>query len=364
MLTAGAHDAISKTRPGRTVAVVNLHQQPPGQFARNPDWQFPADSIRALIDESVGGRAHFVDATRLATALMGDSIAANLFMLGFAFQKGLVPLQQASIAQAIELNGVAIEANRQAFLWGRRAAVDLQQVERVALPGRPIVVQLPQSLDALVTRRAAFLTDYQNAAYAARYQAFVEKVRQSEAKLGAGDALAKNVAKSLFKLMAYKDEYEVARLFTSGDFEKRLNEAFEGELTVKYNLAPPLFAKRDEQGRLIKTEYGSWVRPAFRLLARARVLRGTVLDVFGKTEERRMERQLIEDYRAAIEAALGGLTEDNLKQVVELAGLPEQIRGFGHVKQASLEKVRVRWRALQEALTGETKETTTPRRAA
>ena len=364
MLTAGAHDAISKTRPGRTMAVVNLHQQPPGQFARNPDWQFPADNIRALIDESVGGRAHFVDATRLATALMGDAIAANLFMLGFAFQKGLVPLQQASIAQAIELNGVAIETNQQAFLWVRRAAVDLQQVERAALPGRPIVVQLPQSLDALVTRRAAFLTDYQNAAYAARYQAFVEKVRQSEARLGAGDALAKSVAKSLFKLMAYKDEYEVARLFTNGDFEKRLNEAFEGEFIVKYNLAPPLFAKRDGQGRLIKTEYGSWMRPAFRLLARLRFLRGTALDVFGKTEERRMERQLIEDYRAAIAAALGGLTESNLEQVVELAGLPEQIRGFGHVKLESVRKVRARWRALQEALTGKAEAAAVPRRAA
>ena len=153
MLTAGAHDAISKTRPGRTVAVINTYQQPPGSFARDPDWQFPAEQIRALIDESVGGQSHFLDGTRLATALMGDSIATNLFMLGYAYQKGLVPLLETSIVQAIQLNGVAVEANKQAFLWGRRAAVDLSQVEKIAMPARPIVVQMPQSLDALIARR-------------------------------------------------------------------------------------------------------------------------------------------------------------------------------------------------------------------
>ena len=352
MLTAGAHDAISKTRPGRTVAVINVHQQPPGQFAQNPDWHFPKEQIQALIDEAVGGQAHFLDATRLATALMGDSIATNLFMLGYAFQKGLLPVREASIMRAIELNGVAIDSNQLSFQWGRRAAIDLKKVERIAIPGKPVVVQMPQNLEALLTRRVAFLTEYQNAAYAARYQALVERVRRAEASLGAGDVLAKAVARYFFKLMAYKDEYEVARLYTDGEFEKRVNEAFEGNFTLKYNLAPPMIAKRDAQGRLVKAEFGPWMRAAFKLMARLRFLRGTALDVFGKTDERRMERQLIEDYETAVTAALPRLTAGNLAQVIELANLPEQIRGFGHVKLASVEKAKARWAALEQELNG------------
>jgi indolepyruvate ferredoxin oxidoreductase len=364
MLTAGALDAISKTRPGRTVAVINTHQQPPGPFARDRDWQFPAEQIRALIEESVGGRAYFIDATRLATALLGDSIAANLFMLGFAFQNGLIPLQEASIARAIELNGVSVEANKQAFLWGRRAAIDPDQVQRIALPAKPVVVQMPQSLDALVRRRAAFLTQYQNAAYARRYEEFVEKVRRAELRVSAGDTLAKTVAKSLSKLMAYKDEYEVARLYTNGEFEKRLKEAFEGEFTLKFHLAPPLFARRDAQGRLLKAQFGRWVWHAFKLLARMRFLRGSAFDVFGKTEERRVERRLIADYEASIEAALAVLDANNLPRAIDLAGIPEEIRGFGHVKLESVQKATTRWRALQEAFTESTREGTSPRRAA
>jgi indolepyruvate ferredoxin oxidoreductase len=339
MLTAGAHDAISKTRPGRTVAVINTHQQPPGQFAQDPDWQFPADQIRALIDESVGGRAHFIDATRLATALLGDSIATNLFMLGFAFQKGFIPLQETSIMKAIELNKVAVEANQQAFDWGRRAAVSLDQVEKIALPAKPVVVQMPQNLETLIRRRAAFLTEYQNARYARHYEDLVAKVRDAEAGLGAGDALSKAVAKYLFKLMAYKDEYEVARLYTNGDFEKRLNAAFEGDFKVSYNLAPPLLAKRDAQGHLVKARYGAWMKPAFKVLAKLKGLRGTALDVFGYSAERKMERGLIRDYEAMISEILATLNRKNQRNAVELACLPERIRGFGHVKERNMAAV-------------------------
>jgi indolepyruvate ferredoxin oxidoreductase len=336
MLTAGAHDAISKTRPGRTVAVINTHQQPPGQFAQNPDWQFPADQIRALIDESVGGRAHFIDATRLATALLGDSIATNLFMLGFAFQKGLIPLQEASILRAIELNGVAVDANNQAFSWGRRAAVSLVQVETIALPAKPIIVQMPQNLETLIRRRIAFLTEYQNAAYAKHYEDLVAKVRDAEAGIGAGDALSKAVAKYLFKLMAYKDEYEVARLYTSGDFEKRLNDSFEGDFKIKYNLAPPLLAKRDAQGHLVKAQYGAWMKYAFKWLAKFKGLRGTALDPFGYTGERKKERGLIRDYESLVTELLANLSQKNHRTAVELACLPERIRGFGHVKDRNV----------------------------
>ncbi len=336
MLTAGAHDAIAKTRPGRTIAVINTHQQPPGPFAQNPDWQFPAQQIRALIDESVGGRSHFIDATGLATALLGDSIATNLFMLGFAFQKGLIPLQEASILHAIELNGVAIDANQQAFLWGRRAAVSLEQVENIALPPKPVVVQMPQNLETLVRRRVAFLTEYQNGAYARQYEDLVTKVREAESGLGAGDALSKAVAKYLFKLMAYKDEYEVARLYSNGDFEKRLNAAFEGDYKVTYNLAPPLFSKRDAQGHLIKSHYGAWMRVAFKVLARLKGLRGTAFDPFGRSAERMMERQLIRDYEAQVTEILPNLSQKNYRTAIELATLPERIRGFGHVKHEHL----------------------------
>lgn len=185
MLTAGSHDAISKMRPGRTRAVVNTHQQPPGQFAKNPDWEFPFAEVRALIEESVGQSADFIDATRLATALMGDSIATNLFMLGYAWQRGELPLTEAALLRAIEMNGVAVESNKKSFLWGRRAAVDLARVERIAVPAQPVVLRMPETLDKLLARRVAFLTSYQDERYAAGFAAVVQQVRQAEALLGA-----------------------------------------------------------------------------------------------------------------------------------------------------------------------------------
>jgi indolepyruvate ferredoxin oxidoreductase len=341
MLTAGAADAVSKMRAGRTLAIVNLHEQPPGTFAQNPDWQYPAAEVRALIEESVGaGAADFIDATRLATALMGDSIAANLFMLGYAWQRGRIPLQQESLLRAIELNGVAVASNKKSFLWGRRAAVDLARVQRTAAPAQAVVVQMPQSLDSIVARRTAFLTDYQNAAYAARYTQLVEQVRARETALGLGSKLSTAVARYYFKLMAYKDEYEVARLYTDGRFAEQLKQQFEGDFTVKFNLAPPLFAKKDAQGRLLKAEFGSWMWGALRLLARLKGLRGSALDVFGHTGERRTERALIAEYRDMIAALLAQLNADNHAAAVELATLPEKVRGYGHVKEKAVATFR------------------------
>ncbi len=353
MLTAGAADAIAKTRAGRTVAVVNTHQQPTGHFAQQPDWQFPAERIQELINEAVEDRAHFLEATRIATALMGDSIATNLFMLGFAFQKGLIPLEEASLMRAIELNGVAIEANKQAFLWGRRAAVDLQSVERVASPKQPVVLQIPQTLDKLIERRVEFLTAYQNAGYAQRYRQLVERVRQAEAQIDTGDALARAVANNLFKLMAYKDEYEVARLYSDPAFEERLRSTFDGDFSIKFNLAPPLLAKRDANGHLIKSEYGSWMKYAFRLLARLKGLRQTAFDPFGYTEERKTERRLIREYQSDIEDCLKAVSKDRYKFAVNLAALPEKIRGFGHVKEANIAAYEKEREALLRQLRGE-----------
>ncbi|MFJ3046620.1 indolepyruvate ferredoxin oxidoreductase family protein [Herbaspirillum chlorophenolicum] len=345
MLTAGSFDAISKMRPGRTRAVVNVHQQPPGQFAKNPDWQFPFEEVKALIVESVDQQADFIDATRLATALMGDSIATNLFMLGYAWQRGELPLTEAALLRAIEMNGVAIEANKTAFLWGRRAAVDLARVEKIAVPAQPVVLRMPETLDKLVKRRTAFLTDYQNAAYAAQFAEVVEAVRAAEAPLG-GDKLAMAVARNLSKLMAYKDEYEVARLYTDGKFMQQLEQQFEGDFALSFNLAPPIFAKKDAQGHLVKARYGSWMFKAFKLLAKMKGLRGTALDVFGRTEERRMERQLIVDYRELVLGLLPKLNAANLAVAVELAQLPDQVRGYGHVKDKAVQSMQARRTAL------------------
>ncbi|MGK5074353.1 indolepyruvate ferredoxin oxidoreductase family protein [Janthinobacterium sp. ZB1P44] len=342
MLTAGAQDAVSKMRPGRSLAVVNLHEQPPGTFAQNADWQYPTAEVRQLIEESVGGAdaADFIDATKLATALMGDSIAANLFMLGYAWQKGRIPLTEAALLRAIELNGVGIESNKKSFLWGRRAAVDVRRVTQIATPSQAIIVQLPQSLDSVIKKRVEFLTAYQNAAYADGYLTLVKQVRDRENTLGLGQKLSTAVAKSYFKLLAYKDEYEVARLYTDGRFVEQLQQQFEGNFSVKFNLAPPLFAKKDAKGHLVKAEFGSWMWRAFKLLAKAKGLRGGTFDVFGYTAERKMERALIVEYRELLASMLVNLTADNLATCVELASLPEKIRGFGHVKEAAVTTYR------------------------
>jgi indolepyruvate ferredoxin oxidoreductase len=350
MLTAGAHDAIAKTHPGRTVAVINTNEQPTGQFAQNPDWQFPTAEVRALIAEAVANRTHFVDATRLATALMGDAIATNLFMLGFAYQQSLVPLSAQALLRAVELNGVAVDANKQAFLWGRRAAVDLEKVERVATAGREVVVSLPQNLEALIASRVALLTAYQNAKYARQYEEFVRRAHAAERSIGGDDRLARAVAQNFFKLMAYKDEYEVARLYTNGEFQRKLADVFDGTVALKFHLAPPLFGKRDAAGHLVKRPFGPWMWTAFRVIAKLKFLRGTPFDPFGRSEERRTERRLIEEYRQDLNAIIARLALEQLDDAIELAHLPEQIRGFGHIKQANIQKVRARREELKAKL--------------
>ena len=342
VVTAGK-DALARTVHGRTRVVANVATTPTAEFTRNADWKFPLGSMEGAIADAVGeDRAWFVDASRLAVGLMGDAIAANMFMLGFAWQRGLIPLSASAIDRAIELNEVAIEQNRQAFLWGRRAAVDLPRIQELVAPpkAQPVSRRLSGSLDEVIARRVDFLTDYQDEAYARRYLALVEKVRAAERALpGAGAALplTEAVARGFHKLMAYKDEYEVARLYTSGQFAERLNEQFEGDFTLSVHLAPPLFAKRDAKGQLVKREYGAWVLKALKVLARLRGLRGGVFDVFGYTEERRGERALIAQYESTIEGLLPSLDPVRLDLAVRIASVPDQIRGFGHVKVRHLE---------------------------
>jgi indolepyruvate ferredoxin oxidoreductase len=352
IVVAASPDGLSKLRKDKTRAVINEHETITGAFTRNPDFNFPSGDLRRQICEATSAdAADFVEATRIATALLGDSIATNLFMLGFAYQKGLVPVSGAAIDRAIELNGVAIAFNRQAFLWGRRAAHRRAEVEREAAPKAATVETLSQTLDEIVARRVAFLTRYQNAAYAKRYEKLVRRVERSERDTASGSTqLAEAVARSLCKLMAYKDEYEVAQLYTDGAFLKKLNAQFEGDFTLNFHLAPPLTAARDARtGHLQKRAYGPWMLGAFSVLAKLKALRGTPLDIFGYSEERRTERRLIAEYETVIEEILGRLTPVNHATAIALARIPERIRGFGHVKDATLKAAKASEAALLEA---------------
>src|SRR5215470_1478336 len=343
VVAAGA-EAQSKMQAGRTRLAINNAEVPTAEFTRNPDWLFPGSDMQAELKAAVGtGNAEFVEGTRLATALLGDAIATNPFMLGFAYQKGLVPISAAAIERAIELNGVAVEANVKAFVWGRRAAHDLARVEKVATPAEviPISQHLSRTLDEVIARRAEFLTDYQDANYAARYRALVDRVRTVETDRGLGTKLTDAVARYAFKLMAYKDEYEVARLYTRPEFTERLQATFEGDYALKFHLAPPILAKPDPvTGVPRKREFGPWTMRAFKLLAKLRGLRGTAFDVFGRTEERRMERQLIVDYERTIDELLAKLHRDNHATAVAIASIPDEIRGYGHIKLRTLKTAK------------------------
>ncbi len=348
MVVAASFDALAKMQPDTTHAVVNSQRTVTADFTTNPDLAFPDDELRHAVADAAGpANTEFVEATRLATALIGDSIATNLFMLGYAWQKGLVPVSRAAIQQAIELNGIAVELNQQAFLWGRRAAHDLPQVTRLAAPKTPPSLQprqLSTTLDDVIEQRVEQLTAYQNKAYAARYRALVARVQSAAAERAPGlTGLAEAVARNYHKLLAYKDEYEVARLFTDGRFQRRLSAQFEGDFTVKFHMAPPLLAKRDERtGHQIKRQFGAWMLPALKLLAACRGLRGTPFDPFGRTAERRLERQLIADYEATVAELLATLDHDNHALAVEIASLPEKIRGYGHIKEHNLVQTRAR----------------------
>jgi indolepyruvate ferredoxin oxidoreductase len=266
-----------------------------------------------------------------------------MFMLGYAWQKGWVPLGREAIERAIELNGVSVPFNQQSFVWGRRAAVDMERVRRIATPAEviPIEQHFSRNLEELVERRAQFLTGYQDAAYASRYRNLIEKTRKAENEKTGSTKLSEAVARYYAKLLAYKDEYEVARLYTDGAFRKKVEAMFEGDYKLVYHLAPPLLAKPDARtGEPGKMQFGGWVLHLFGFLARLKGLRGTAFDIFGRTEERRMERALIAEYEATVETLLQGLTRDNHALAIEIASLPEAMRGYGHIKTKSVEAAR------------------------
>jgi len=344
LVVTASTEALSTMNPARTRAAVNATAAPTAEFVRNANWRLPGSDLQADIAEACGpDNADFVPAAELATSLMGDSIATNMFMLGYCWQKGWMPLARASIERAIELNGVAVDFNLKSFVWGRRAAVDLERVRRIAIPADviPIGQHLSRNLDELVERREKLLTQYQDEAYAARYRALVDRVRKSEQERAGSSRLTEAVARYYAKLMAYKDEYEVARLHADPQFVQTIREQFEGDYHLVFHLAPPLLARTDPRtGAPQKIQFGPWMLTAMRWLAKLKGLRGSALDPFGLTAERRTERALIAEYEQTIEQLLAGLTRDNVALAVEIASLPEQIRGYGHIKAKNIDEAR------------------------
>jgi len=348
-IVAAKKETLAVMREGRTHVALNTHDAPTAAFVRDPDWQFPADACEAAIRNASGAaQVGRLDAERLATQLLGDSIYANPLLLGYAWQRGWVPLARESLRRAFELNGVQVARNQAAFEWGRRAAHDPAALKAMTATAQVIQFARKPALAELVKQRAEFLAAYQDEAYAADYRAFVEKVRAAEAPLGS-TRLAEAVARYLFKLMAYKDEYEVARLHADPAFREKLAAQFDGDIRVHYHLAPPALARRDARGAPVKRRFGPWMGSAFRVLAKLKFLRGTALDPFGRSAERRTERALIGEYRACLDELLGGLDAGSLGRAVEIASLPEEIRGYGHVKERHLAAAREKWVRLMAA---------------
>jgi indolepyruvate ferredoxin oxidoreductase len=353
MVVAAGRKVLAAVKPGSTAMVINLAEVLPGEFVRNPEFSLPTERIKRTISSLAGaGNSHFVDASRLATALLGQSLGANMFMLGYAWQIGALPLSAESIERAIGLNGEAVDMNHAAFRWGRRAAVDLAAVEALAKPATQDPARaLSTSLDDMIGRRAEFLTAYQDAAYAARYRRRVEAVRDAEnARAPGKSGLAEAVARYLFKLMAYKDEYEVARLYADPAFLRQVRNEVDGDnLRLTFHLAPPLLARRNKTtGEPVKMSFGPWMLSVFGVLAKLKFLRGTALDPFGYTAERRTERQLVRDYETLLDELTAKLSPENYDIAVGLAAIPEKIRGFGHVKQRHLAAAKSDEAALME----------------
>ena len=352
-IVAANKATLAVMQPGRTFVALNTHATPTAAFVQDPDWQFPGSSCTDAIESAVGaGLVGSFDAEQAAVQLLGDSIYANPLLLGYAWQKGRVPLSLAALMRAMELNGVQVENNQAAFEWGRRCAHDLAAVQALYQATQVIHFAKKPGLEEIVAKRVEFLTGYQNAAYADNYRALVDQVHSAEQALGKGTRLSEAVARYLFKLMAYKDEYEVARLHTDPAFTAKLAQMFEGDYKLVHHLAPPLLARKDVQGHLVKQRFQPWIRSAFTGLAKLRGLRGTAFDLFGYTAERRTERALIAQYRADIAALLQGLSAERLALAVEIASIPADIRGYGHVKERHLEAARAKhaqliqqWRA-------------------
>ncbi|MBL4802155.1 MAG: indolepyruvate ferredoxin oxidoreductase family protein [Emcibacter sp.] len=338
MVVSGSPEALRTLKKDKSSVILNTQKIQTGQFVLNRDADIHDDLIYRNITSVVGEASlDRVDATKIATALMGDSIATNMFLFGYAWQKGTIPLSLEAIYRAIELNGVAVDNNKHCFCWGRIAATDMTLVEQSL--SQPIKDDSPlTALADIVRYRADFLTAYQDQALADKYTNKVNEIRDLEESLGGKNhSLSKAVARNYFKLLAIKDEYEVARLYTNGEFERKIHQQFEGDFKIHFHMAPPLLARKDSKGHLRKMEFGGWMFKALKLVARLRGLRGTIFDIFGRTAERKMERQLIRDYENMLEEICKTLTKDKILTATAIASTASEIRGFGHVKEKAVE---------------------------
>ncbi|MBB1074417.1 indolepyruvate ferredoxin oxidoreductase family protein [Rhodoferax sp. 4810] len=353
-IVAASKGTLSVMQHGRTYVALNTHATPTAAFVHNTQWAFPDAACEAALRAAVGAEAlGLLDAEWVARQALGDAIYTNPLLLGYAWQQGRVPLSRAALLRAIELNGVQVANNLAAFEWGRHCAFDLAAVQALFQAVQIIEFVKKPSFAERLAKRVAFLTAYQDSAYAARYLAMVEEIQGVDAAWGR-TGLSEAVAHYLFKLMAYKDEYEVARLYSDGTFAAKLASQFEGDYRLRYHLAPPLWARRNAKGELVKQTFGHKTLLAFSWLARLKGLRGTMLDIFGRTEERRTERALIAQYRDTLSEIIVGLHSAHGQPVgdalyalaLELATIPENIRGFGHVKAQQVAAAQQKWQGL------------------
>ena len=324
-----------------THSIINDHETPVAGFVLDPDHSFGGKRIRQIIEKS-SKETSFINAIKIATAMFGDSIGSNMFITGYALQKGLIPVLPETMEEAIKLNNIAVDMNLSAFRWGRMAAYDYSYVEKEAAPfmNNIEIDKDEYGINDIISDRKSFLENYQNKQYSDSYLTYVNKTIKKENTLEKGkEDLSIAVAKYLYKLMAYKDEYEVARLYTNGEFKEKLNNAFEGKLKLKFHVAPPLFSPKDPNtGKLKKITIGAWILPIFKMLSKFKFLRGTLLDPFGKTKERKMERFLINQYKKDLDKILNELNSKNISLAVQIASIPEMIRGYGHVKEENIKK--------------------------
>ncbi len=349
-IVTAQEETLNRMRHGHTRVALNVHSTPTAAFVKNPAWQNPALACASVVSKIVGSQGvSAFNADAIATSLLGDSIYTNPIMLGYAWQKGWIPLQRASLMQAIELNAVAVANNKAAFEWGCRAAHNWAEVAVLLQPAQVIHFQERDNLDELIAKRADELSVYQNATYAKKYLDFVASVRNKELALQNSDTtkaqtntapanlrFTETVARNLFKLMAYKDEYEVARLHSDGQFEKQIADLFEGNYKLHFHLAPPLLVKKNDKGELQKQSFGAWMMPCFKVLAKLKFLRGTAFDPFGYTHERKAERTLLRAYQRKMQDITSGLNEATLTHAIEWAKLPETVKGFGHIKAEAM----------------------------
>ncbi len=340
LVVSGNRKVIGAVREGHTIFVANTAEIMPGEFTRSPDFSLPTERIKRAVRKATGEEnAHFFDATGTAQALFGNSLGANMFMLGFACQHGGLPVSTEAVERAIELNGEAVAMNVAAFRWGRRAAHDPAAVRALVGEGTRKAVPPAETLDEIVARRAGFLAAYQNAAYAQRYRDRIEAVRRAEERAAPGSTvLSVAAARSLFKLMAIKDEYEVARLYTDGSFARQLGAEFASYEKLEFHLAPPILGRKGADGLPRKSTFGPWMMSGYRVLARMKGLRGTWLDIFGRTAERKWERALLAEFEADLDAVAGALTAQKIEAATALASVPQTIRGYGHIKEANGKK--------------------------